>query len=121
MDNKKLSQARIKTYLVVDKPEIAEKSSEIFDELKKKSNILLNRDLTDQEQLMLSFSNERTANADPTVIDLEIKKKFFYVINPDGKIIDLASIYQFLHEDNIHQRIVTKISKDVDDRNTHKI
>jgi|TARA_B110000285_G_C15038651_1_gene570651 hypothetical protein len=40
--------------------------------------------------MILSFSKERTLSADPTAIDLEIKKKFFYVINPDGKIIDLA-------------------------------
>ena len=97
-----MSQARIKTCLVVDKPEHAEKSSEIFEELKKRANILLKRDLSDQESMILNFSKERTVGADPSAIDLEIKKKFFYVINPDGKIIDLAQIYQFLHEDNIH-------------------
>ena len=47
LDNKKMSQARIKTYLVVDKQEVAEKSSEIFEQLKKKSQILLKRDLSD--------------------------------------------------------------------------
>ena len=47
LDNKKMSQARIKTYLVVDKQEVAEKSSEIFEQLKKKSQILFKRDLSD--------------------------------------------------------------------------
>ena len=41
-------------------------------------------------------------------IDLDLKKNFFYVIDPDGKIIDCAKIYSFLHEDNIYQRIVAK-------------
>ena len=50
------------------------------------------------------------------VIDLEVKKSFFYVINPEGKIIDCAKIYSFLHEDNIFKRITAKISKDIDDR-----
>lgn len=35
-------------------------------------------------------------------IDLDLKKNFFYVIDPDGKIIDCAKIYSFLHEDNIY-------------------
>lgn len=48
-----------------------------------------------------SGENEQT-------IDLDVKKNFFYVIDPDGKIIDCAKIYSFLHEDNIYQRIVAK-------------
>jgi hypothetical protein len=50
------------------------------------------------------------------VIDLEAKKNFYYVINPDGKMIDCAKIYSFLHEDNIYKRIMARIAKDVDDR-----
>ena len=46
-----------------------------------------------------------------------MKKNFFYVINTKGKIIDCAEIYSFLHEDNIYQRIVAKILRDVDDNN----
>lgn len=34
-------------------------------------------------------------------IDLQLKKGFYYVVNPQGKIIDCAKIYSFLHEDNI--------------------
>lgn len=50
------------------------------------------------------------------VVELELKKNFFYVINPEGKIIDCAKIYSFLHEENIFKRITAKISKDIDDR-----
>jgi hypothetical protein len=99
--------------LVVDKPEYAEKSSEIFTKMRKHHRILLKRELSDQEQLMLSFSGEQSEDS----IDLDLKKNFFYVINPDQKIIDCASIYSFLHEDNIHSRIVSKILKDADERN----
>ncbi len=49
-------------------------------------------------------------------MDLDLKKGFFYVINPEGRIIDCAKIYSFLHEDNIFKRITAKISKDIDDR-----
>jgi hypothetical protein len=45
-----------------------------------------------------------------------MKKGFFYVINPEGKIIDTAKIYSFLHENNIYKRINAKIARDVDDR-----
>ena len=45
-----------------------------------------------------------------------MKKNFFYVINPEGQIIDCAKIYSFLHENNIYKRIVSKVSKDVDER-----
>jgi len=48
--------------------------------------------------------------------ELEIKKNFFYVINPEGKIIDCAKIYSFLHEENIFKRITAKVSKDIDER-----
>lgn len=44
-----------------------------------------------------------------------MKKNFYYVINPDGRIVDCAKIYSFLHEDNIHKRITARVSKDVDD------
>jgi len=47
---------------------------------------------------------------------LDLKKNFFYVINPEGKIIDCAQIYSFSHEDNIYQRIIAKTLKNVDDR-----
>jgi Zn-finger protein len=50
------------------------------------------------------------------MIDLDMKKNFFYVINPDGQIIDCAKIYSFLHENNIYQRIMAKILKNVDER-----
>lgn len=45
-----------------------------------------------------------------------MKKNFFYVINPEGKVIDCAKIYSFLHEENIFKRITAKVSKDIDDR-----
>ena len=75
--------------------------------------MLYKRDLTDQESLMQSFGNSDAADS----IDLDMKKNFFYVISPEGKIIDTAKIYSFLHEDNIYQRIIAKTLKNVDDRN----
>ena len=53
-------------------------------------------------------------------IELELKKGFYYVVNPQGKIIDCARIYSFLHEDNIYQRIIARISQDVDIRINEK-
>lgn len=47
-------------------------------------------------------------------IELELKKNFFYVLNPDGKVIDCAKIYSFLHENNIYQRIIAKVAQDMD-------
>ena len=43
-----------------------------------------------------------------------MKKKFFYGINPEGRIIDCVKSDSFLHEENIFKRITSKISKDVD-------
>jgi hypothetical protein len=48
--------------------------------------------------------------------ELDLKKNFFYVINPEGRVIDCAKIYSFLHEENIFKRITAKVSKDIDDR-----
>ena len=45
-----------------------------------------------------------------------MKKGFYYVINPEGRIVDTAKIYSFLHEKNIFKRIIAKVSKDVDER-----
>ena len=50
------------------------------------------------------------------MIDLDLKKGFFYVVNPQGQMIDCAKIYSFQHEKNIYKRIIAKVSKDVDDR-----
>lgn len=67
---------------------------------------------------MTSFSEDRDLDEESTELDLQ--KNFFYVINPDHRIIDTASIYSFLHEDNVHQRIIAKVLRDVDERNTKK-
>lgn len=78
---------------------------------------MLTRDLTDEESQMRSIASED--NKDGEVMDLELKKNFFYVLNPEGKIIDCAKIYSFLHEDNIFKRVTAKISKDIDARITN--
>ena len=62
-------------------------------------------------------SDDAAEDSKEEIIDLELKKNFFYVISPQGKIIDCAKIYSFLHEDNIYQRIIAKILKDVDEKN----
>ena len=111
LNKKRLVSAKIKTYLVVKKEEIAQGVDEIRNSasqnnlIKSQIQILLKRQLSDQESLMHSFE-ENGSNQEQ--IDLDLKKNFFYVIDPDGKIIDCAKIYSFLHEDNIYQRIVAK-------------
>lgn len=97
------------SYLVVDKAEYAENVADIADSaedkrLKKLVRVALKRKLSEQESLMLSFDESEMGGGDDDseVIDLDMKKNFFYIINPDGKIIDCAKIYSFMHEDNIY-------------------
>ena len=61
---------------------------------------------------MRTFGTE----SDEESTELDLKKNFFYVINPEGRVIDCAKIYSFLHEENIFKRITAKVSKDIDDR-----
>jgi hypothetical protein len=82
---------------------------------------MLKRPLTDKESLPRSLGGKegRSPTEDgkeEAMRELEIKKNFFYVINPEGRIIDCAKIYSFLHEDNIFRRITSKICKDIDKR-----
>ena len=57
----------------------------------------LKRPLTEEESLILAFREK-----DEELFELDLKKNFFYVLNPEGKIIDCAKIYSFMHEDNIY-------------------
>jgi hypothetical protein len=74
--------------------------------------VLLKRPLTKEEQLLKSIMDQ----LEDDEIELELKKNFFYVINPEGKVIDCAKIYSFLHENNIYQRIIAKVAQDMDQR-----
>jgi hypothetical protein len=38
------------------------------------------------------------------------------LISPEGRLVDTAKIYSFLHEDNIFKRICAKVSKEVDEK-----
>ena len=91
---------------------------------REKYQVLLKRELTDEESLLRTFgqdgkpdtgkpNGEKSQNEEDT-IELEIKRNFYYVISPDGEIIDCAKIYSFLHEENIFRRIVARVSKHVD-------
>ena len=60
-------------------------------------------------------AKEGDEEADKTV-DLEMKKNFYYVISPDGEVVDCAKIYSFLHEDNIYKRIIARVNKHVDSK-----
>jgi len=71
--------------------------------------VMLKRDLTDQESLLRTFGTDTSstdsdaaAEQSDEPIELDLKTKFFYVVNPEGRIIDCAKIYSFLHEDNIY-------------------
>ena len=113
--------------LIVDKPTIMTKVQEIWQQGEKKVvekgsqknllarnkdatkdlyKVLLQRDLTKEEKLVRSFDDELGENE----IELELKKNYFYVINPEGHVIDCAQIYSFLHENNIYQRIIAKVA-----------
>ena len=76
--------------------------------------VMLKRDLTEQEKLLRAFTPGNSSEEEKA--SLELKKNFFYVINPEGRIIDCAKIYSFLHEENIFKRITAKVSKDIDER-----
>ena len=52
------------------------------------------------------------------MIDLDIKKNFYYVVAPGGEVVDCAKIYSFLHEDNIFKRVTARVAKHVDSRIT---
>lgn len=71
--------------------------------------VILQRPLTSDEKLLRAF------DGGSDTLDLEMKKGFFYLINPQGKVIDCAQIYSFLHEKNIFKRITAKVCKDVDE------
>ena len=96
------SQQKLKAYLVVDKKEYAENVDDIKDSAKDKKlrtlvKVALKRPFTEEESLLEAF-NEK----DDELHELDMKKNFFYVLNPEGKIIDCAKIYSFMHEDNIY-------------------
>ena len=115
LHKRKFIQAKVNPVLLVDKPEymvnIEKIKTESRDEkMKSDVTVFLRRPLSDQEQLMRAFDQ------DSECVELEFKKNFFYVVNPEGRIIDCAKIYSFLHEENIYKRITAKISKDIDDR-----
>ncbi|TNV82689.1 hypothetical protein FGO68_gene14793 [Halteria grandinella] len=85
--------------------------------MRKDVRVMLKRELSTQEGLMRSFGQkEGREEGQEELIDLDLKKNFFYVVNPEGRIIDCAKIYSFLHEENIFRRITAKISKDIDFR-----
>ena len=87
--------------------------------------VMLKRDLTDQESLLRTFGDDSSVSKgsleegsedEAAEIDLELKKAFYYVINPDCEITDCAKIYSFLHESNIFKRVIARVCKDADIR-----
>ena len=104
---------------MVDKPEYLTNIEKIKGESKDERMkadvcVMLKRDLTEQEKLLRAFAPG--TNEDEERAPLDLKKNFFYVVNPEGRIIDCAKIYSFLHEENIFKRITAKVSKDIDER-----
>lgn len=59
---------------------------------------MLKRTLTEEERLLRSLNHMPSDDE----IELELKKNFFYVLSPEGQVIDCAKIYSFLHENNIY-------------------
>lgn len=104
---KRVVRAIIDPILVVDAPAHQTGVTNIWQQRKPEGmapKVLLQRLLTDSEQLVRSFDQQSG------VVQLEMKKGFYYVVNPDGKVIDCAKIYSFLHEDNIYQRIMARVT-----------
>lgn len=62
------------------------------------------------------LAEEGGEEEDNKVIDLQMKKNFYYVISPAGEVVDCAKIYSFLHEDNIFKRITARVCKHVDSK-----
>ena len=128
--NSKQVQAEIQPILIVDEQIFMDKVLEIWADNEKvdkyraeRYKVLLKRDLSDEESLMHSFgdsSNTQNTNDSQEEqdedIDLDIKQGFFYVMNPECRIVDCAKIYSFLHEENIFKRIIAKTCKDADIR-----
>ena len=119
LHKKKFIQAKVNTILVVDKPEYLTNIEKIKGESKDERMkadvcVMLKRDLTEQEKLLRAFAPGTSEEEERAPLDL--KKNFFYVVNPEGRIIDCAKIYSFLHEENIFKRITAKVSKDIDER-----
>ena len=118
LHKKKFIQAKVNPMLIVDKPEYMTNIEKIKaeskdDRMKADVCVMLKRDLSEQETLLRAFQPGAT---DEEKVPLDLKKNFFYLINPEGRIIDCAKIYSFLHEENIFKRITAKVSKDIDDR-----
>ena len=97
---------------------------------KARFSVMLLRDLTDEESLLRTFGDGSTTEDDEdgkageesaedeesAAIDLDLKKSFYYVINPDCEVTDCAEIYSFLHEENVFKRIIARVCKDADIR-----
>jgi hypothetical protein len=65
---------------------------------------------------LLDIQESSKLSADQDIVELDLKKNFFYVVNPESEIINCAKIYSFLHEQNIYRRFVARVIKDADDR-----
>lgn len=44
---------------------------------------------------------------------LNLKRGFFFIIAPDGGVIDSAHIFSFQHEGNLFKRISAKINSSI--------
>ena len=60
--------------------------------------------------------SEEEEKKEDEIVDLDLKKNFYYVIGPQSEVVDCAKIYSFLHEDNIFQRIIARVNKHVDSK-----
>lgn len=129
LEKSRLVQAEVQPILIVDKQMHVDKIVEIWGQatetprrVREKCMVMLTRDLTDQESLLRTFGDTGKQKDESTEegegesaeIDLDLKKSFYYVINPDCEITDCAKIYSFLHEENIFKRIQARVCKDAD-------
>ena len=70
------------------------------------------------KQEKVETEGESEGEEEDKVIDLDMKRNFYYVIGPNSEVVDCAKIYSFLHEDNIFKRITARVSKHVDSKIT---
>lgn len=135
LEKKKFIQAQVNAILIVEKQEHLSKVIEIqrkskISKVKDQVKVMKTHTLSQEEALKRELlesgeegwskageeDEEEKAPLGKDEIELSIEKNNFYLISPEGRIIDTAKIYSFLHEDNIFKRITAKISKHVDDQ-----
>ena len=74
------------------------------------------KEKTSSEEGKDQEGQEKSEDEEEKIIELDMKKNFYYVIGPSTEVVDCAKIYSFLHEDNIFKRITARVAKHADSK-----